>query len=414
MQYLQKSEYTFKNLFYLSPSVVNKRGVFGLLDHIRRDLKEVGLRGNVALSAQNKVTLISLMTASDYPHNVLPAVNKTAVPPPPVKSHDVIPVIYSDQTSKGDVRENIIAPNPILPTEGESEEDFKGKQLLEIIKSLKGVGSTPLDEDRVKQLIREESPFKRVIVAVPHRADFDAGLQHRQFADLVTYIASGVNVWVTGTAGAGKTTAVKNVAKALGLKYFFNGAIDSEHKVLGFIDAQGRIISRPFRQAWEFGGVYLFDEIDGSNPSALLAFNAALANGECDFPDGCIPKHKDFRAVACANTFGGGASADYVGRLRQDGAFLDRWVFLDWEIDSTLEEQIALSNIVDQAVGGEWIKLVRKCRASAHRNGVKVIISPRASIFGCTLLQAGVAWDSVVASALKKGIDSQTWLKISQ
>ena len=68
MQYLNKSEYTFKNLFYLSPSVVNKRGVFGLLDHIRRDLKEVGLRGNVALSAQNKVTLIGLMTASDYPH----------------------------------------------------------------------------------------------------------------------------------------------------------------------------------------------------------------------------------------------------------------------------------------------------------------------------------------------------------
>jgi len=406
MKYLEKSEYTFQNLFFLSPSVVNKRGVFGLLDHIRRDLKEVGLRGNVALSAQNKVTLIGLMTASDYPHNVLPAVNKLPVPPPPVKSHDSIPVPSPVPSP--------VPPPPILPTEGESEEDYKAKQLLEIIRSIQGVGVTPLDEDRVKQLIREESPFKRVIVSAPHRADFDAGLQHRQFADLVTYISSGVNVWVTGTAGAGKTTAVKNVAKALGLKYFFNGAIDSEHKVLGFIDAQGRIISRPFRQAWEFGGVYLFDEIDGSNPSALLAFNAALANGECDFPDGCIPKHPDFRAVACANTFGGGASADYVGRLRQDGAFLDRWVFLDWEIDSTLEEQIALSNIVDQAVGGEWIKLVRKCRASAYKNGVKVIISPRASIFGCTLLQAGVAWEAVVASALKKGIDSQTWAKISQ
>ena len=407
MKYLEKSEYTFRNLYDLSPSVVNNQGVFGLLDHIRKDLKEVGLRGNVALSSQKKATLVGLMTASDYPHNVLPAVNKTPVPPPPVRSYDNVPT----PTPPPPVREEDAIT---FPTEGESEESFKAKQLLEIIRSIQGVGVTPLDEDRVRQLIKEESPFKRVVVSTPHRADFDAGLQHRQFSDLVTYISSGVNVWVTGTAGAGKTTAVKNVAKALGLKYYFNGAIDSEHKVLGFIDAQGRIISRPFRQAWEFGGVYLFDEIDGSNPSALLAFNAALANGECDFPDGCIPKHKDFRAVACANTFGGGASADYVGRLRQDGAFLDRWVFLDWEIDSTLEEQIALSNIVDQVVGNEWIKLVRKCRASAHRNGVKVIISPRASIFGCTLLQAGVAWDAVVASALKKGIDSQTWTKISQ
>ena len=407
MKYLEKSEYTFRNLYDLSPSVVNNQGVFGLLDHIRKDLKEVGLRGNVALSSQKKATLVGLMTASDYPHNVLPAVNKTPVPPPPVRSYDNVPT----PTPPPPVREEDAIT---FPTEGESEESFKAKQLLEIIRSIQGVGVTPLDEDRVRQLIKEESPFKRVVVSTPHRADFDAGLQHRQFSDLVTYISSGVNVWVTGTAGAGKTTAVKNVAKALGLKYYFNGAIDSEHKVLGFIDAQGRIISRPFRQAWEFGGVYLFDEIDGSNPSALLAFNAALANGECDFPDGCIPKHKDFRAVACANTFGGGASADYVGRLRQDGAFLDRWVFLDWEIDSTLEEQIALSNIVDQVIGNEWIKLVRKCRASAHRNGVKVIISPRASIFGCTLLQAGVAWDAVVASALKKGIDSQTWTKISQ
>src|SRR5690606_7558053 len=107
-------------------------------------------------------------------------------------------------------------------------------------------------------------------------------------------VAAGVNVWLAGPAGSGKTTAAEQVAKALKLKFYFNGAIDTEYKLSGFVDAHGRIVSTAFREAYTNGGVYLFDEVDASLPSATLAFNAALANGQCDFPGSKepTPKHK--------------------------------------------------------------------------------------------------------------------------
>ena len=49
---------------------------------------------------------------------------------------------------------------------------------------------------------------------------------------------------MAGPAGSGKTSLAEALAKALGLPFFFNGAIDSPYKLAGFIDAQGRI-NRP-------------------------------------------------------------------------------------------------------------------------------------------------------------------------
>ena len=130
---------------------------------------------------------------------------------------------------------------------------------------------------------------------------------------------------MVGPAGSGKTTAAHEAAKALGIPFYFTGAIDSAYKLTGFIDAQGRTVRTAFREAFEHGGVFLFDEMDSSMPAALLAFNAALANGHADFPDGIIKRHPDFRAIAACNTFGGGANRQYVGRMQLDAASLDRF-----------------------------------------------------------------------------------------
>jgi MoxR-like ATPase len=82
----------------------------------------------------------------------------------------------------------------------------------------------------------------------------------------------------------------------------------------GFKSASGEYISTEFREAFEKGGLFLFDEIDASYPQAVLAFNAALANDYMDFPDKRILRHKDFYCIAAANTFGQGADRQYIGR----------------------------------------------------------------------------------------------------
>lgn len=274
----------------------------------------------------------------------------------------------------------------------------------------------PIDREEVRRIVKEEAGLQplRVTLAQAHKTDVEVGICHKSFPQLVAMIGAGCHVWLAGPAGTGKTTAAAQVAKALDLPWYFNGAIDSEHKLLGFTDAQGRCVSRPFREAYTKGGVYLFDEVDASLPGALLAFNAALANGHCDFPDGCHERHADFRCIAAANTYGHGATHDYVGRAKQDGAFLDRFAALSWPVDETLERTIALACIADTDTGGKWVSHVQNIRAKVAAGGIKQVVSPRASIHGCKLLQAGLKWAAVEEATIRKGMPAETWSQISK
>ena len=291
--------------------------------------------------------------------------------------------------------------------------------------ALREIMGDTLDEARVtaiaRSIVKQEVGLApvRIQVCEPCGKVADMGTQHRQFNKLVTKLAAGCNVYLAGPAGTGKTTGARSAATALSkmwgreVRFEFNGAIDSEHKLLGFVDAQGRIVSRPFRKAFTEGGVYLFDEVDASLAGALLAFNAALANSHCDFPDGCFEKHPDFRCVAAANTWGFGATHDYVGRNKLDEAFRDRFVMLNWDTDEALERHIALTNIEDENLGSKWITYVQQCRAKAKTCGIRCVISPRASIYGCALLQAGEAWDEVSESCVRKGMPDESWKQIN-
>lgn len=232
------------------------------------------------------------------------------------------------------------------------------------------------------------------------------GRRHRLFKDLFKATVACRQVWLVGPAGSGKTTAAKQLAKVLKLPFYFNGAIDSEYKLKGFIDVQGRVVCPAFRKAIEKGGVYLFDEVDSSLPPAVLAFNAALANDMVDFPDAQLNRHETCIIIAAANTYGLGGDADYVGRYKQDAAFIDRFPQLEWEYDEQMERELS---------GNEaWALYVQKCRAAAKRNGLKVVISPRATIFGAQLLAAGMAADKVIKMTVRKGIAADQWQMIAR
>ncbi|WP_211440947.1 AAA family ATPase [Collimonas humicola] len=234
------------------------------------------------------------------------------------------------------------------------------------------------------------------------------GRQHKQFDMLLKVLGSAdtagnsnLNVWLTGLPGTGKTRAAANAAEALGMKFYCNGSIANKYELIGFKDAHGNYQSTPFRDAWESGGVYLFDEVDGSVPSAVLAFNSALANGIMAFPDGMLKRHKDCIIIAAANTNGQGATAELVGRMKQDAAFLDRFVFMNWQLDTALEKHIAQND--------EWVTYVQQVRKAVETKGVKVMVTPRASLFGAQLLASGMAHADVVTMTLKKGMTETQW-----
>jgi cobaltochelatase CobS len=236
------------------------------------------------------------------------------------------------------------------------------------------------------------------------------GVQHRLFPTLLKVCSAykvgrgHVNVWLAGPAGSGKTTAAQKVAEALELKYYFTGAISEPFSLLGFKNATGEYQRTAFREAYEHGGIFLFDEIDGSSNDAILPFNAATANGHCAFPDGIVERHKDCIIIAAGNTYGLGATADYVGRTKLDAASLDRYVFLSWPVDEALEFAIAKND--------SWVRRVQQVRAKAKERGIKVLVTPRASVNGAILLETGMGVSEVEEITLRKGMTDEQWAQV--
>lgn len=237
------------------------------------------------------------------------------------------------------------------------------------------------------------------------------GVQHNKFKTLLMGVQATIsngrrmNLWLWGPPATGKTTAAENVANALELPFYFTGSVEMPFSLIGYMDAKGDLVRTPFREAYENGGVFLFDEIDGSAPAAILALNAAIDGNVAAFPDGMIKKHVDFVCIAGANTVGKGGSSEFAGRSKQDEAFRSRWAFLEWEHDDQLEE--AIIGTSTKAVS--WLATVRKARKLAKDNGVHVTFSTRASIHGVALLAAGWSKPMVIDSVLRCGMAKESW-----
>jgi cobaltochelatase CobS len=193
------------------------------------------------------------------------------------------------------------------------------------------------------------------------------------------------------------------VANALGLEFAFTGSLSEEYKVLGFVSpATGQAILTAFLRVWEHGGVFCFDDFDGSDPIAALGLNGPLAGSWCQFPDGrMVKRHIDCVLILTANTWGHGATSEYVGRLKQDAAFLDRFVKLQWEIDEQLELVTS---------GNEtWCKRVQQVRSKVKAQGLKVLVTPRATYYGVALLDAGMTQTQVEHAVLAASMTPDQW-----
>lgn len=221
---------------------------------------------------------------------------------------------------------------------------------------------------------------------------------HKCFEELLLYVVNRENVMIVGPAGSGKTFVAKQLAKAAGLDFYMSGKCADEVKITGYTDANGQYRSVQFRQAFEFGGLFLFDEMDGWTADALIAANAPLAGDKGDFPDGMVERHPNFVALAATNTFGRGADRQYVGREQLDAASLDRFAVVEFDYDEELELNIACNR--------EWTKYVQKVRAAIVKEKVRHVVSPRASISGGKMIAAGLPWARAEESFIWKGLDT--------
>jgi len=287
-----------------------------------------------------------------------------------------------------------------------------------------------INESRVKEIVSDmladtKPNEMKITIKLPEKPERQIDRQHKLFPLLLACCSARINCWLAGPAGSGKTSAAAAAADALGLDFYAESfcAQTPASKLLGYMDATGKYVATDFRRCYEGGGVFCFDEADNANPNVLAVVNSALANGHCSFADGQVHRHEDFILVAGANTFGQGGNRQYI-RNQIDAATLDRFYFIEWDYDESFEGAIlgldTETEIVDLSKGGvpksvnEWLETVQAYRRAVGDCDLRMVISPRASIYGAELAKCGIGYNLLMKGLIFKGADKTTVEKLKQ
>ena len=193
------------------------------------------------------------------------------------------------------------------------------------------------------------------------------------FANILKLVAAHENVYLYGPAGSGKNTIAEQIAEALGVEFYYQNTLVTKFDVSGYKNAQGEYEETPFYKAWKNGGLFFADELDNSTAEAIIALNAALANGYYTFPNSGekVAKHPDFYCIAAGNTNGQGATEEYCGRYQMDESSRDRFAFIEIGYNAKIEESICGGHL-------DILEFVRDLRSVANSLQIKLICGYRA------------------------------------
>ena len=230
------------------------------------------------------------------------------------------------------------------------------------------------------------------------KVDMGTAVLHEQFETVLQFVNANEPVFLTGQAGCGKNVLCKQVAKALGLDFYFTNAVTQEYKLTGFTDAMGEYHETQFYKAFKNGGLFMLDEMDASIPEVLVILNSAIANRYFDFPApiGYVEAHPDFRVIGAGNTFGLGADIQYVGRNQLDMASLDRFALVEMDYDKNIEMNVANGDV-------ELVKFAEIYRKAIAKAGIRAIMSYR-SIGRIAKLQESLGTEKAIMTCLTKAL----------
>ena len=313
--------------------------------------------------------------------------------------------------SKTDLIESIIEGKIVSSNNGNNGNGngHGGLNLEQLIAQAVSPLLTPtINLDEIRDLARDiikselkEIPLPTRIIDPVTGDKKDVGHTHSKFERILGLAINRLPIWLVGPAGSGKSFLACQLAKSMGLPYYFQsvGPQTTKTDLLGYMDATGKYVSTHLRTAYEHGGVFLLDEIDAGNGAVLTVLNNMLENGHGSFPDKIVEKHKDFVIISAANTFGHGSDRIYVGRNQLDGATLERFIVINFEYDESLELKISGNK--------DWTKKVQKIRKVIFDLKERVICSPRASIRGSVLIELGWSEEDILDSLVFKGVSSE-------
>ena len=175
-------------------------------------------------------------------------------------------------------------------------------------------------------------PIEPIHVTIPQQPEpIVIEGSHEAFAGCLRVAMVHRRLLMHGPKGSGKSTIVRSIAEAMGMEYRIISctAETSIHELLGSRDANGVFHPGPVLEAYENGKLLFLDEFDALDPSTGVALNAYLDGGEyapIPMRTGAqmAKRHDAFLPIIAVNTLSG-ATRDYSGRMKQDGATMSRF-----------------------------------------------------------------------------------------
>lgn len=227
------------------------------------------------------------------------------------------------------------------------------QQAAALLALLKGKGNDDAARERIEALEAQvealaaqvealkNQPARVHEIRLPEKAEKVEGITHPKYDEVLAMIAEGENVYLYGPAGSGKNVLCAQIAKGLGIPFYYQNTVLTKFDLSGFKNAVGDFEKTEFFEAFTKGGLFMLDEVDNSTAEAMVALNAALANGYYSFPGiGRVDVHPDFRCIAAGNTIGTGADSAYCGRYKLDASSRDRFCFEGIDYCNEIEKAI--------------------------------------------------------------------------
>ncbi len=232
------------------------------------------------------------------------------------------------------------------------------------------------------------------------------GVTNKCFDSVAMWVQVNEPVMLVGAAGSGKNKLAEQLGDYFDMPVLVINSIQDASEVQGYKTIDGSYAQTPFIVFSKYcmendkQGIILFDEIDNADASAMVTINDAIASREITLADNSHLELKNIRFMACANTWGTGATDEYVGRNQLDMATLNRFVTVEVDYDERVEDSICKDT--------DLLKFIRDFRQGIRETGTHHIVSYR------NIIQAVKAFDfhkEDMDKAIKKNILKQCLFK---